>query len=87
MIFPSKLIELQNLRMEVVGYFSQCKFLCKYFLLPSRYLLSLLVKQHAHINEALVALWITNREKLYNFVETKFFPAWLLYGTKSNSTL
>ncbi|KAG0597610.1 hypothetical protein M758_12G008800 [Ceratodon purpureus] len=44
--------------------------------LPNRYLLSLPVKQLGHTDGALVALWITNREKLRHFAETELFPAW-----------
>uniref|UniRef100_A0A7I4EZ53 Methyltransferase-like protein 2 n=1 Tax=Physcomitrium patens TaxID=3218 RepID=A0A7I4EZ53_PHYPA len=44
--------------------------------LPNKYLLSLPVKQLAHADGALVALWITNREKLRHFAETELFPAW-----------
>lgn len=44
--------------------------------IPNRYLLSLPVRQLAHADGALVALWITNREKLRHFVETELFPAW-----------
>jgi N6-adenosine-specific RNA methylase IME4 len=39
-------------------------------------LLSLPVKQLAHADGALVALWITNREKLRQFAEKELFPAW-----------
>ncbi|KAH7665436.1 MT-A70-like protein [Dioscorea alata] len=44
--------------------------------LPNRYLLYLPIKQLAHIDGALVVLWITNREKLRAFVEDELFPAW-----------
>ncbi|XVE94760.1 hypothetical protein REPUB_Repub02eG0036800 [Reevesia pubescens] len=44
--------------------------------LPNRYFLSLPIKQLAHTGGALVALWVTNREKLRNFVEKELFPAW-----------
>ncbi|CAK9876752.1 unnamed protein product [Sphagnum jensenii] len=44
--------------------------------LPNRSLLSLPVKQLAHADGALVALWITNREKLRQFAEKELFPAW-----------
>lgn len=49
---------------------------CRYPMLPNRYLLSLPVKQLAHTEGALVALWVTNREKLRVFVEKELFPAW-----------
>ncbi|XP_010498348.1 PREDICTED: methyltransferase-like protein 2 [Camelina sativa] len=48
----------------------------KYPTLPNRYFLSLPIKQLAHAEGALVALWVTNREKLLNFVEKELFPAW-----------
>ncbi|KAK0575489.1 hypothetical protein LWI29_001371 [Acer saccharum] len=44
--------------------------------LPNRYFLSLPIKQLTHTDGALVALWITNREKLHNFVEKELFPTW-----------
>ncbi|KAI4354889.1 hypothetical protein L6164_003714 [Bauhinia variegata] len=48
----------------------------RYPTLPNRYFLSLPIKQLAHTEGALVALWVTNREKLRNFVERELFPAW-----------
>ncbi|GMH30488.1 hypothetical protein Nepgr_032331 [Nepenthes gracilis] len=44
--------------------------------LPNRHLLSLPIKQLTHTEGALVALWITNREKLWVFVKNELFPAW-----------
>lgn len=44
--------------------------------MPNRYFLSLPVKQLSHKEGALVALWVTNREKLRGFVEEELFPAW-----------
>ncbi|GAV59629.1 MT-A70 domain-containing protein [Cephalotus follicularis] len=44
--------------------------------LPNRYFLSLPIKQLTHTNGALVALWVTNREKLHAFVEKELFPSW-----------
>ncbi|KAK6939504.1 MT-A70-like [Dillenia turbinata] len=44
--------------------------------LPNRYLLSLPIKQLTHTKGALVALWVTNREKLRVFIEEELFPAW-----------
>ncbi|KAF8409908.1 hypothetical protein HHK36_002427 [Tetracentron sinense] len=44
--------------------------------LPNRYFLSLPVKQLTHTEGALVALWVTNREKLRVFVEKELFPSW-----------
>lgn len=32
--------------------------------------------QLTHTEGALVALWVTNREKLRDFVERELFPAW-----------
>ncbi|XP_039044062.1 methyltransferase-like protein 2 isoform X2 [Hibiscus syriacus] len=52
--------------------------------LPNRYFLSLPIKQLTHTGGALVALWVTNREKLRNFVEKELFPAW---GVRYISTL
>ncbi|KAG7597584.1 MT-A70-like [Arabidopsis suecica] len=55
----------------------------KYPTLPNRYFLSLPIKQLAHAEGALVALWVTNREKLLSFVEKELFPAWgIKYVTK-----
>lgn len=48
----------------------------RYPTLPNRYFLSLPVRQLTHTEGALVALWITNREKLYNFVQRELFPTW-----------
>ncbi|GAY43134.1 hypothetical protein CUMW_072170 [Citrus unshiu] len=44
--------------------------------LPNRYFLSLPIKQLTHSEGALVALWMTNREKLRDFVEKELFPTW-----------
>ncbi|KAG9440909.1 hypothetical protein H6P81_021074 [Aristolochia fimbriata] len=44
--------------------------------LPDRYFLSLPVKRLTHAQGALVALWVTNKEKLRVFVENELFPAW-----------
>ncbi|KAK9136396.1 hypothetical protein Syun_015726 [Stephania yunnanensis] len=44
--------------------------------LPNRYMLSIPIKQLTHSEGALVALWVTNREKLRVFVEKELFPAW-----------
>ncbi|XP_061343258.1 peroxisomal membrane protein 11A isoform X2 [Gastrolobium bilobum] len=49
---------------------------CRYTTLPNRYFLSLPIKQLTHTEGALVALWVTNREKLLSFVERELFPAW-----------
>ncbi|KAF7817557.1 Methyltransferase-like protein 2 [Senna tora] len=48
----------------------------RYPTLPNRYFLSLPIKQIIHTDGALVALWVTNREKLRSFVERELFPAW-----------
>nr|KYP72286.1 Methyltransferase-like protein 2 [Cajanus cajan] len=48
----------------------------RYQTLPNRYFLSLPIKQLTHSEGALVALWVTNREKLRCFVENELFPAW-----------
>ncbi|KAL0391999.1 UNVERIFIED_CONTAM: Methyltransferase-like protein 2 [Sesamum radiatum] len=48
----------------------------KYRTLPNWYFLSLPIKQLTHTAGALVALWVTNREKLRNFVENELFPKW-----------
>eukprot|EP00899_Mesostigma_viride_P020179 jgi/Mesvir1/28162/Mv04724-RA.1 len=48
-----------------------------YATLPSRYLLSIPMRTLAHTTRgALLALWVTNREKLRRFVEGELFPAW-----------
>ncbi|CAN6448024.1 unnamed protein product [Victoria cruziana] len=44
--------------------------------LPNRYFLSIPIKQLVHSEGALVALWVTNREKLRMFVEEELFPVW-----------
>lgn len=44
--------------------------------LPNRYLFSIPMRQLAHPEGALVALWVTNREKLRTFVEKDLFSAW-----------
>ncbi|KAL8466611.1 hypothetical protein ACS0TY_035601 [Phlomoides rotata] len=48
----------------------------KYQTMPNRHFLSLPVKQITHTCGALVALWVTNREKLRKFVEIELFPKW-----------
>ena len=48
----------------------------RYPTLPNHYFLSLPIKQLTHTDGALVALWVTNREKLRGFVEKELFPAW-----------
>lgn len=48
----------------------------RYPTLPNWYFLSLPIKQLAHPDGALVALWMTNREKLHNFVQKELFPSW-----------
>ncbi|CAI9753435.1 unnamed protein product [Fraxinus pennsylvanica] len=48
----------------------------KYQTLPNRYFLSLPIKQLTHTAGSLVALWVTNREKLRSFVENELFPKW-----------
>ncbi|XP_045791488.1 methyltransferase-like protein 2 [Trifolium pratense] len=48
----------------------------RYPTLPNRYFLSLPIKQLTHTEGALVALWVTNREKLRSFVEKELFAAW-----------
>ncbi|KAK1435419.1 hypothetical protein QVD17_01182 [Tagetes erecta] len=48
----------------------------KYPTLPNRYFLSLPIKRLAHANGALIALWVTNKEKLRIFVEKDLFPKW-----------
>ncbi|KAL6504396.1 hypothetical protein OROGR_026319 [Orobanche gracilis] len=55
----------------------------KYQTLPNRYFLSLPIKQLTHSKGALVALWVTNREKMRNFVENELFPKW---GVKHAAT-
>ncbi|XP_024521989.1 methyltransferase-like protein 2 isoform X4 [Selaginella moellendorffii] len=46
--------------------------------LPNKYLMSLPLQQLVHSSGALIGLWITNREKLHQFVEKELFPAWKL---------
>lgn len=57
--------------------------LAGYPTLPNRRLLGLPIRQLAHRDGALVALWVTNREKLREFVETELLPKW---GVKLVST-
>ncbi|KAF3334133.1 methyltransferase-like protein 2 isoform X2 [Carex littledalei] len=44
--------------------------------LPNRHFMYLPVKELAHSDGALVALWMTNRQKLQDFVEKDLLPAW-----------
>ncbi|KAF0914248.1 hypothetical protein E2562_027812 [Oryza meyeriana var. granulata] len=44
--------------------------------LPNRHFLYLPVQELAHSAGALLVLWITNREKLWKFVEEELFPSW-----------
>lgn len=66
---------------------------CRYPTLPNRHFLYIPVRQLAHTQGALVALWVTNREKLRVFVEKELFPAWgvtdvtVFYWLKVNSWL
>lgn len=48
----------------------------RYKTLPNRYFLSIPIKKLTHKVGALVALWVTNREKLRTFVENELFPKW-----------
>ncbi|KAJ7958064.1 Methyltransferase-like protein 2 [Quillaja saponaria] len=48
----------------------------RYPTLPNRYFLSLPIKRLTHTEGALVALWVTNRQKLRVFVEEELFPTW-----------
>ncbi|KAL7600277.1 hypothetical protein Lser_V15G21897 [Lactuca serriola] len=48
----------------------------KYPTLPNRYFLSLPIEKLAHKDGALVALWVTNKEKLRVFIEKDLFPKW-----------
>lgn len=52
--------------------------------MPNRFFLSLPIKQLSHTEGALVALWVTNREKLRAFVEHELFPKW---GVKYMATM
>ncbi|XP_059637663.1 methyltransferase-like protein 2 isoform X2 [Cornus florida] len=56
----------------------------KYLTLPNRYFLSLPIMQLTHTEGALVALWVTNREKLRSFIDKELFPTW---GVKYMATL
>lgn len=56
----------------------------RYPTLPNRYFLSLPIKKLTHTEGALLALWVTNREKLRGFVEKELFPSW---GVKYMATL
>ncbi|CAI0558780.1 unnamed protein product [Linum tenue] len=44
--------------------------------LPNRYFLSLPIKKLVHSDGALVGLWVTNWERLRNFVLEELFPSW-----------
>ncbi|XP_074380868.1 methyltransferase-like protein 2 isoform X2 [Apium graveolens] len=65
----------------------------KYQTLPNRFFLSLPIKQLSHTEGALVALWVTNREKLRAFVENELFPKWgvkyvaTMYWVKADGSL
>ncbi|XP_052190704.1 methyltransferase-like protein 2 isoform X2 [Diospyros lotus] len=48
----------------------------KYPTLPNRFFLSLPIKELAHAEGAVLALWVTNREKLRTFIEKELFPSW-----------
>ncbi|XP_011649609.1 methyltransferase-like protein 2 [Cucumis sativus] len=48
----------------------------KYPTLPNRYFLALPIKKLSHGKGALVALWVTNREKFHRFIDLELFPAW-----------
>lgn len=48
----------------------------RYPTLPNKYFLSLPIKKLSHTEGAIVALWVTNREKSRCFVEEVLFPAW-----------
>ncbi|KAJ3673988.1 hypothetical protein LUZ60_005980 [Juncus effusus] len=48
----------------------------KYPTLPNKHFLYLPIKKLAHSNGALVALWVTNREKFQDFVFDELFPFW-----------
>ncbi|XP_023002716.1 methyltransferase-like protein 2 isoform X1 [Cucurbita maxima] len=48
----------------------------KYPTLPNRYFLALPIKKLSHSKGALVALWVTNREKFHRFIELELFPSW-----------
>ncbi|KAI4388421.1 hypothetical protein MLD38_000747 [Melastoma candidum] len=56
----------------------------RYPTLPNRYFLSLPINELAHREGAIVALWLTNREKFHRFVEKELFPSW---GVKHIATL
>lgn len=48
----------------------------RYPTLPNRYFLALPIKKLSHGKGALVALWVTNREKFHRFIDLELFPAW-----------
>ncbi|KAI7747337.1 hypothetical protein M8C21_019365 [Ambrosia artemisiifolia] len=48
----------------------------KYPTLPNRHFLSLPIQRLAHADGAVIALWVTNKEKLRIFVEKDLFPKW-----------
>uniref|UniRef100_A0A0D9VQT2 Uncharacterized protein n=1 Tax=Leersia perrieri TaxID=77586 RepID=A0A0D9VQT2_9ORYZ len=57
-------------------WFASLQFEVLYPTLPNRHLLYLPVQELAHPAGALLVLWITNREKLWKFVEEELFPSW-----------
>ncbi|XVF36149.1 hypothetical protein REPUB_Repub19eG0033600 [Reevesia pubescens] len=67
-----------------VGFGADSQHYSWYPTLPNRYFLSLPIKQLSHTGGALVALWVTNREKLHNFVEKELFTA---RGMKGDGSL
>ncbi|XP_039119565.1 methyltransferase-like protein 2 isoform X4 [Dioscorea cayenensis subsp. rotundata] len=62
-----------NLIRNQSSYDLEADFLNRQYILPGK---CRFFMQLAHIDGALVVLWITNREKLRAFVEDELFPAW-----------
>ncbi|CAN1339093.1 Methyltransferase-like protein 2, partial [Linum perenne] len=52
--------------------------------LPNHYLFSLPIKQLVHSDGALVALWMTIRERLQRFIDEELFPS---YGVTYAATI
>ncbi|CAN1797994.1 Methyltransferase-like protein 2 [Linum perenne] len=52
--------------------------------LPNHYLFSLPIKQLVHSDGALVALWVTIRERLQRFIDEELFPS---YGVTYAATI
>lgn len=81
-IFPQSKYSMTCISLSV--FYSIFVLIYRYQTLPNRFFLSLPIQQLSHTEGALVALWVTNREKLRAFVENELFPKW---GVKYMATM